>query len=86
MADYEKQAERAEREAQDLERRSKQVGGDIEDARKEWEAKKADDRIPTADNPDKSGLPPEANYTTSGRGGDEDSGDELPPPDPTETD
>jgi hypothetical protein len=85
---HERAAERMEREAEDMEHRSEQVGEDIAGAREEWERKKADDKVPGAGgDPQRAegGLPPEANYTTSG---DEprDGGSELPPPEPDETD
>jgi hypothetical protein len=65
--DYDKQAREAERELEDMEERSERVGEHIEQARKDWESKQADDAVPGA-----TGAP-----------GDD---DELPPPDPTETD
>jgi hypothetical protein len=64
--DHEEQAKQAERELADMEERSERVGEHIEEARKDWEAKQADDAVPGA-----TGEPDE---------------DELPPPDPTETD
>jgi hypothetical protein len=57
--------EEPEREADDMERRSKQVGEDIDAAREDWENKQRDDHVPGA-----TGKPRE----------------EMPPPDPDETD
>jgi hypothetical protein len=62
---HEEQHERLEREAADLERRSAQLGDEIADVKKDWEAKRHDESIAGAPTPE-SGLPPEANYTTSG--------------------
>jgi hypothetical protein len=87
MTEHEEAAERMEREAEDMERRSELVGEDISDVREEWERKKADDHVPGAGGePQKAegGLPPEANYTTSGDKPPDD--DRMPPPEPDETD
>jgi hypothetical protein len=65
MNEHEKAAERMKREAEDMERHSKQVGDDISDAREDWERKQADDKVPGA-----SGEPRQ----------------EMPPPEPDETD
>jgi hypothetical protein len=46
--DHEKQADAAERELADMQERSDRVGGRIDDARKDWEAKKADPAVPGA--------------------------------------
>jgi hypothetical protein len=54
-----------EREADELEERSEQLGEEIAEVRKDWERKKADDSVPGAQNPE-TGLPPEANVTTQG--------------------
>jgi hypothetical protein len=90
MADHEKTAEALEREADDMEHRSKQVGEDIEAAREDWERKKADGSVPGAGgDPQRAegGLPPEANYTTRGdEPPDGDGGSRMPPPEPDETD
>jgi hypothetical protein len=85
---HEQAADRMEREADDMQHHSEQVGEDIADAREEWEAKKRDDKVPGAgtQNPE-GGLPPEANYTTSGdRPPEGDGGGGMPPPEPDETD
>jgi hypothetical protein len=54
-----------EREADDMERRSEQLGEQISDVRQDWERKQLDDSVPGA-----VGTPKE----------------ELPPPEPDETD
>jgi phage shock protein A len=46
--DHEQQADEAERELADMEERSERVEEHIEEARKEWEAKKADEAVPGA--------------------------------------
>jgi hypothetical protein len=46
--DYEKQAAAAERELADMEERSERVGEDIDQARKDWDAKVADPSVPGA--------------------------------------
>ena len=48
MTDHQEQAERLEREADELRRKSKQVGEDIADAREDWAAKQRDDSVPGA--------------------------------------
>lgn len=72
--DHERQAEAAERELADMEERSQRVGEHIDEARKDWDAKVADESVPGA-----GGDPDAASE-------DDDDGDELPPPDPHETD
>jgi hypothetical protein len=77
-----------EREADDMEARSERLGEEIADVREDWERKKSDDSVPGAQNPE-TGLPPEANYTTSGDTPPEAPGtsdSERPPPEPDETD
>jgi hypothetical protein len=81
--------EEPEREVEDMERLSAQVGDDIEAAREDWERKKADDSIPGAagmPNKAEGGLPPEADYVSSGEGTEDKDGGSMPPPDPYETD
>ena len=68
--DHEEQAEAAERELADLEERSERVGEHIDEARKDWEAKRADP-------PCRARPATRRSTRTSG---------ELPPPDPHETD
>jgi hypothetical protein len=99
--DHERQAEAAEREVAELEERSQQVGAQIDEARKDWEAKVADPSVPGAggdpDRAEEGGEHPETAYPAKGSddevseddpaaGGKRGSGEELPPPDPTETD
>ena len=89
MTEHDKRADRLEAEADQLERRSDELGEDISAAKDRVEEMRQDETVPTADTPE-SGLPPEANFTTSGDQPPEGPGDsgsgELPPPDPTETD
>ena len=86
--DHERQAEAAEREVAELEERSERVGEQIEEAREDWEAKVADPAVPGAggdpDRAEEGGKHPETAYPA--KGPDEGDGEELPPPDPTETD
>jgi hypothetical protein len=72
--DHEKAAAAAERELADLEERSERVGARIDEAREDWEAKKADESVPGA-----TGEPAGDAAADAGAG-------ELPPPDPYETD
>jgi hypothetical protein len=92
--DHEQQAKAAERELADMEERSERVGEHIDEARKDWEAKVADDSVPGAggdpDRAEEGGRHPEAAYPTKGSPDEASEGDdgsaELPPPDPYETD
>jgi hypothetical protein len=70
---HEQHHERLEREAADLQRKSEHLGEDIADAKQTWEAHKADEGVPGAQSPE-GGLPPEANYTTSGEDPPDDGG------------
>ena len=60
--DHERQVKAAERELAELEERSDRVGDQIEAARKEWQAKLADDSVPGAagdpEGADEGELPP----------------------------
>jgi predicted nucleic acid-binding Zn-ribbon protein len=59
--DYEQQAKQAERELADMEERGERVEKHIEEARKDWESKQADDAVPgaTGEPEDSDGeLPP----------------------------
>ena len=49
MSEHERQAEQADRELADMEHRSDQVREEIERARRDWESKKGDERVPGAD-------------------------------------
>jgi hypothetical protein len=98
--DHRQQADAAERELADLEQRSERIGEHIAEARKDWDAKVADPSVPGAGgNPDRAeegGRHPETAYPTKGSadefsesdpaGGERGSDEELPPPDPNETD
>jgi hypothetical protein len=98
--DHRQQADAAERELADMEERSDRVGEHIAEARKDWDAKVADPSVPGAGgNPDRAeegGRHPETAYPTKGSadefsesdpaGGERGSDEELPPPDPNETD
>jgi hypothetical protein len=83
--DYEGQADAAERELADMEERSERVEEHIEEARKDWEAKVADPGVPGAggdpERAEEGGEHPETAYPAKGP-----SDEEMPPPDPTETD
>ena len=78
MTEHEEQAGRLEREAADMQEKSEDLAGDIGDVREEWDAKKGDQRVPGAPSPE-GGLPPEANYTTSGDEPPDDGGDDAAP-------
>lgn len=57
--EHERQAKAAERELEDMEERSERVGEHIDEARKDWKAKQADDAVPGATGePDSGELPP----------------------------
>ena len=80
--------EQPEREVEEMEERSGRLGEEISEARDEWERKRADDRVPGAvGQPEQAegGLPPEADYVSSGEGSDDEAGG-MPPPEPDETD
>jgi hypothetical protein len=62
---HEEHAERLEREAADMQAKADALGEEIGEVREDWEAKKTDHGVPGAPSPE-GGLPPEANYTTSG--------------------
>ena len=75
MSEHEEQHERAEQEADDLERRNDKLGDDIHRARQDWESKKSDVSVPGAqpehsdrehDRADEDGPPPEADAITPG--------------------
>jgi hypothetical protein len=78
MTKHEQQADRLEREAEEMEQRSERLGDEISDVREDWERKKSDDSVPGAQNPE-TGLPPEANVTTQGDNPPESSSDEREP-------
>ena len=69
--DHEAKAQEAERELADLEQRSERVGEHIDDARGDWEAKKADPNVPGAagdpEHAEEGGRHPETAYPAKGR-------------------
>ena len=73
MSEHQEQADRLEAEADQLEKRNADLGEEISDLKENWEAMRRDESVPGAPAPE-SGLPPEANVTTSG--------DEPPQDDP----
>jgi hypothetical protein len=83
MTEHQEQADRLEREADAMQKQSERLGDDISAAREDWEAKKHDDSVPGAPSPE-GGLPPEANYTTSGDEPPQDGGDDAREPWPDE--
>jgi hypothetical protein len=89
--DHERQAEEAERELAEMEERSERVEEDIEEARKDWEAKVADPGVPGAggdpERAEEGGRHPETAYPAKGSSDEASEGEGgMPPPDPTETD
>ncbi len=46
--EHDEQAERLEREAQDMEKRTAEVGDRIEETKRDWEAKEDDPSVPGA--------------------------------------
>jgi hypothetical protein len=50
--------EEPEREVEDMERRSKQVGENIDAAREDWESKQRDDHVPGATGEPREEMPP----------------------------
>jgi multidrug resistance efflux pump len=67
---HEQQAEQAERELADMQDRSEQVEQHIDEARKDWEQKKADPAVPGAggdpDRAEEGGRHPETAYPAKG--------------------
>ena len=66
MTEHERIHEEAEREADDLERRNKQLGESIDKTRQDWESRKGDEQIPGAiagEEEDSEEPPPEADIT-----------------------
>ena len=68
--DHEQEAEAAEREVADMQERSERVGRQIDEARKDWEAKVADSSVPGAggdpDRAEEGGRHPETAYPGKG--------------------
>ena len=75
---YDKQVDAAEREVADMEERSERVGEQIEETRKDWDAKVSDPAVPGAggdpDRAEEGGRHPETAYPAKG------SDDELAEP------
>jgi hypothetical protein len=65
MTEHQEQADRLEAEADQLERRNEQLDEDISDVKDEVERMRQDESMPSPPTPE-TGLPPEANSTTSG--------------------
>ncbi len=82
--DHEQQAQAAERDLADMEERTERLGEEIERARDDWEAKKADSSVPGAggdpDRAEEGGRHPETAYPAKG------SDEEVSNPDPTAND
>ena len=69
MNEHSEQADRVERELDSMQHESEKLEGRIEETRTDWERKKADESVPGAGGDPaaaEGGLPPEANYTSSG--------------------
>jgi hypothetical protein len=68
--EYEREAKAAERELEDMEKRSERVGEHIDEARKDWDAKVRDDSVPGAagepDRAEEGGKHPETAYPAKG--------------------
>jgi hypothetical protein len=80
MTEHQQRAGRLEGEADEMEQRSERLGEEISDVRENWEQMRRDESVPGAPAPE-SGLPPEANYTTSGDQPPEDDPEREPWPD-----
>jgi hypothetical protein len=65
MSEHHEQADKLDDAADEMEKRSERLEEEISDVRDQWEAMRRDESVPGAPAPE-SGLPPEANYTTSG--------------------
>jgi hypothetical protein len=80
----EEKAGEAERDLADLEKRSEQLGDEIDAARSDWEAKKADPSVPGAagdpSHAEAGGRHPETAYPAKG------PDDEATTPDPADND
>jgi hypothetical protein len=72
MSERERVHEEAERQAEDLERRTQELGEEIGRTRQDWESKKADEKVPGAhpedpaeehERADEDGPPKEAEIT-----------------------
>jgi chromosome segregation ATPase len=69
VSEHDEVYERAEREADDLERKKDKLDEDIERTRKDWESKQSDESVPGArpdEDDEEDGPPPEADVVTPG--------------------
>jgi hypothetical protein len=77
---YDEQADAAERELEDMEERADKLGDHIDEAREDWESKKADPAVPGAagdpDRAEEGGQHPETAYP--GKGPEDELGEEDP--------
>jgi hypothetical protein len=79
MTEHDEQAERVERELDDMQQRSERLADGIEDVREDWRRKQSDEHVPGATaepepgDEDSDGPPPEAEYPSKSEGG-EDTG------------
>ena len=80
MSEHQERADDLEAEADQLEKRNEHLGEEISDLKENWEAMRRDESVPGAPAPE-SGLPPEANVTTSGDESRQDDPEREPWPD-----
>lgn len=71
MSEHDEQADRVERELDDMRERSEHLEDEIAGAREEWERKKRDPLVPTGETPrehedEDEEPPPEADFTSRG--------------------
>ena len=69
MSEHDEVYERAEREADDLERKKDKLDEDIERTRRDWASKQSDESVPGArpdEDDEEEGPPPEADVVTPG--------------------
>jgi hypothetical protein len=68
MTEHEEHADRVERELDDMQEQSDQLGEEVEEARKDWESKQRDSSVPgaTGDPDDEGGPEPEQQYPSKG--------------------
>jgi hypothetical protein len=85
MTEHQQKADSLERDVAEMQERSERLKEEISDVREDWENKRRDESVPGAPTPE-SGLPPEANYTTSGDRPPQDGEEQIPSPEPDETD
>ena len=75
MSEHDRQADRLERELDDMQERSERLQDEIDSTGGDWESKKRDDRVPgAAGQPEEAeGTGPETDYPA--KGGDEERGE-----------